>query len=46
MDGGFNTPWRAEYHFCREVQNKEKQAWKRTRTSLSQVSKEDHNAER
>lgn len=26
VDGGFNTPWRAEYHFYMEVQIKEKQA--------------------
>lgn len=46
VDGGFNTLWRAEYHFYMEVQIKEKQAYRRMRQYLSWAPKVDHDAER
>lgn len=46
VEGGLNTPWRAEYHFCREVQTQEKQAWRRKRASVSWASEADRHAER
>lgn len=41
VDGGFNTPWRTEYHVYRKVRTREKQAWRRTRASLSGASGAD-----
>lgn len=45
VDNDFHPPWRAEYHFCREVRTQEKQDWQRVKVPLSQASKADGDAE-